>query len=1283
MAATFRGVAASMPAGDGLRGQDGETLAWAGPTEGGLVGSGVAEGGLVEGIWADSEAWAPGEALGLGGEHDRGALRDSGLLDEAWYLEAGGVPGGDAVRHYLERGAAAGRLPNPYFATEWYLRQNPDVARAGMNPLVHYLRHGEAEGRAPAPWFDLAWYAGRHQAPAGRTLLWHFLQKRRTGEVSPLPEFDPLFYLGEYPDIAAAGMDPFEHYLRWGYREGRDPSREFDTRWYVRRHMEGEPAENPLLHYRRARQVIRLQTRARDSDADAFAQVRHNTAPGPLFEAVAALPAGTAPRARLLAYYLPQFHAIPENDAWWGEGFTEWTSVARAMPRFAGHYQPRVPGLLGHYALDDPETMRRQIRLARGAGLAGFVHYFYWFNGRRLLERPTEAMLADPTLDFPFCLMWANENWTRRWDGSEAEVLISQDWRREDEGALVDCFARHFRDPRYIRLGGRPLLMVYRPALIPDTRATVARWRRLFRRRHGENPVLVMSQSFDASDPRDFGFDGAVEFPPHKLVNGLALRNHELQYFDPRASAQVYAYEDLVRASLEEAAPDFPLIKTAVPGWDNDARRQGAGLVVHGATPALYQDWLSALVERARANPFLGEPLLCVNAWNEWAEGAYLEPDRHFGAAFLNATGRALAGIGGRAAPAGLLLVGHDAFPAGAQLLLLHLARRLRAAHGVRLELLLLGDGALRRDYQAVAPTTVLAEPGALAAHLAGCAARGIGQALVNSAAAAWAVPALCAAGLEAVLLVHELPRLLAEKGLEAGARAGAAAARAVVFPAAAVRDAFAGPAPGAVLVPQGCYRMPRFSARARARMRARLGLGEDALLVLGAGYGDLRKGFDLFLQAWRIAARREKRVVFCWIGDLDPGLRGYLAPEIDAALASGRLLLPGRQEQVEPWFCAADAFALASREDPFPSVVLEAMAAGLASVAFEGSGGIPALLRAQGCGVAVPMGDAAAMAGALLRLLREPAPCGGRARLAALARREFDFPRYARRMLGLAMPALVGISVVVPGYNYARYMAGRLGSVFAQTYPVEEVIVLDDASGDDSARVAARAAAAAGREIQLVVNAANSGSVFRQWRRGVELAQGEWVWIAEADDLADPELLAVLAARLQAAPDAVMALCDSRSIDAEGAPVWADYQGYYAQSGADALARDGLFAADEFARRFLAERNLILNASAVLWRRSALLAALERCGAELDGLRMAGDWRLYLEVLAGAAGSVAWVARPLNVHRRHDGSVTASLDRDRHLAEIGAVQDVARRLVGADEGRQAAYLAGVAAELE
>jgi glycosyltransferase involved in cell wall biosynthesis len=1225
----------------------------------------------------------------------------SGLFDAAWYAEINADcprAQADPLGHFLHEGWRRGRWPNPYFDTGHYLRQNPAVARQGSNPLRHYLQGGEAAGFAPAPHFDLLWYRTRHTAAPGETFLRHFLERRLSGTVSPLPEFDVAYYLTTYPDIAAAGVDPFEHYLRWGYREGRNPSETFDTRFYLQRYLDGDLTQNPLLHYRAFRHILRLHTQPPPHEHAAFDEVRRFSRPGPEFEARARLPRTAPRRAKLLAFYLPQFHAIAENDRWWGNGFTEWTSVARGQPRFLGHYQPRIPRDLGHYTLD-AETMRRQIAFARDGGLFGFVQYFYWFNGRRLLERPLEAFLADPTLDFPFCLMWANENWTRRWDGSDHEVLISQDYRAEDDAALIDCFARHFRDPRYIRAGGRPLLMIYRAGHIPDTARTLRRWRKLWRQRHGEAPLLVMAQSFDDHDPRPFGFDAAVEFPPHKLTQKAPGRGGEHVMLDPRANPQIFAYEDIVAASLAEPDPPYRLIKTAVPGWDNDARRQGQGLVIHGATPAAYQSWLQTLVAQAAAgaDEGLGEAFVCINAWNEWAEGAYLEPDVHFGAAFLNATGRAATRVPEAGEPGRLLLIGHDAFPAGSQMLLLHLGRALRRGFGVQAEFLLLGGGALLDEYEAAAPTQVVSEPARLAGALAAAAARGFAAAIVNTAAAAHAVPALAAIGVASTLLVHEMPRLLAEKGLMAAAWAGMMAARRVVVAAVAVRDGLM--AAGApehapwLIRPQGCYRPPCPPPEAREEVRRRLGVPDGAPLFLAAGYGDLRKGFDIFLQAWRAARRlsgrrrrlEKPRVAFCWIGALDPAMRTHLAPEIAAAEATGRFFVPGYQDDPAPWFAAADVFLLTSREDPFPSVALEAMCAGLPVVAFEGGGGIPELLESTGGGVCVGMGDAAAMARAALALARRNRR-DGRRTLAAAIRERFDFAAYAADVLAEARPDLASVSAAIPSCNYARYLPGRLASVFAQTHPVREVLFLDDASTDDSVAVARSLAEDWQRDLAIVENPVRSGSPFGQWARAVALARGEFLWIAEADDQADPALLARLAAAARTAPDIVLAACDSRSIDAEGAPVWPSYQEYYAASGAEALGADLVLPAREFARRFLAERNLLLNVSGLLWRRAALAAALDRIGDELMAWSVAGDWRVALEVLAESDGHVAWVAAPLNVHRRHPRSASAMLAPHAHLGEISRMHRLlAARLEldEADQARQTAYRATLAGRME
>ncbi len=461
--------------------------------------------------------------------------------------------------------------------------------------------------------------------------------------------------------------------------------------------------------------------------------------------------------------------------------------------------------------------------------------------------------------------MWANENWTRRWDGAEEDVLLAQDYRPEDEDALLASFARCFADPRYIRVQGRPLLMLYRACKVPDAAATFARWRRLFQERHGEDPLIVMAQSFGDRDPRPYGLDGAVEFPPHKL--GERLNEVPVELLDPDFSGHVHAYDEAADLACTEPTPPYPLIKTCVPSWDNDARRQGAGMVLHGASPGRYQAWLAHLVEHARANPFHGEPLVCINAWNEWAEGAYLEPDLHLGAAYLNATGRAVAGLQQEARDGALLLVGHDAFPAGSQHLLLHLGRQLRHAHGIAVQFLLLGGGRLLKAYQECAPTVLAGDDAALARHAAAAHARGTRAAIVNSAAAAHACAALREAGIAPTLLAHEMPGLLRTRDLVEGARQGVEAARQIVFASAEGRDRFASAVPlppgRAAVLPQGLYAPARRTAEAEG-LRAGLGIAEDAPLALAVGFGDLRKGFDLALKAWAGVQDEERAGCTC-----------------------------------------------------------------------------------------------------------------------------------------------------------------------------------------------------------------------------------------------------------------------------------------------------------------------------------------------------------------------------------------------------------------------------------
>lgn len=342
----------------------------------------------------------------------------------------------------------------------------------------------------------------------------------------------------------------------------------------------------------------------------------------------------------IFAYYLPQFHAIPENDRFWGKGFTEWRQITRAISRFPGHYQPRIPRDLGFYDLGDPTILFKQAELAKSAGINAFCYYYYWFNGTRVLEKPLDNHISSD-VDMPLMIMWANENWTKTWDGTESDVLLRQDYKEEDEEFLLSDLAKYFLDSRYVKINGRPLFFIYNPNHIPDAPNTIARWRKKLLHSHGIDPLIFMAQAFESVDPRPFGLDGAIEFPPHKLATPHPGRV-TLDAYSTDFKGRVISYDDFVETSLGEPLPDFPLIKTIVPSWDNDARRPGRGLTLENATPSKYEAWLKALIEQALDNPIDGVPLVAVNAWNEWAEAAYLEPDIYYGGAYLNATARAL-----------------------------------------------------------------------------------------------------------------------------------------------------------------------------------------------------------------------------------------------------------------------------------------------------------------------------------------------------------------------------------------------------------------------------------------------------------------------------------------------------------------------------------------------------------------------------------------------------------------------------------------------------------------
>jgi lipopolysaccharide biosynthesis protein len=364
-----------------------------------------------------------------------------------------------------------------------------------------------------------------------------------------------------------------------------------------------------------------------------------------------------------IALVLPQFHPIPENNLWWGEGFTEWTNVVKGKPRFQGHYQPHLPKDLGYYDLRLPEARQAQADLAKQYGIYGFCYYHYWFNGRRILEKPVDAILESGQPDFPFMLCWANENWSRNWDGGFKKVLLEQNYSKEDFINHARHLVRYFRDPRYIRIDGKPVFAIYKDGIGDRLEEYIQAFRDELRAHSIEVFLCRFERRIGTTENLEKAFrifDAGIEFQPLtrqfarvKEVGTLASKLKKfhlpllariLQKLHPTDS--IYRYRDVVENDLgydfQQGRPIFPGV---CPGWDNSARRPaGSALILDGSTPELFETWIRHKIDLTDWD-LLPERFLFVNAWNEWAEGNHLEPCERWGTQYLSALQQAVHGI--------------------------------------------------------------------------------------------------------------------------------------------------------------------------------------------------------------------------------------------------------------------------------------------------------------------------------------------------------------------------------------------------------------------------------------------------------------------------------------------------------------------------------------------------------------------------------------------------------------------------------------------------------------
>lgn len=1024
-------------------------------------------------------------------------------------------------------------------------------------------------------------------------------------------------------------------------------------------------------------------------------------------------PANRQIAVKKIAFYLPQFHPIPENDEWWEEGFTEWNNVARARPLFPGHWQPRRPGSMGYYDLRVPATINKQIRLAQDYGIDAFCFYYYWFNGTTLLDTPLQLLMSEATARQPFCICWVNEPWTRGWDGLSGEILMDVDQSLAGTAGFLEAVAEILRHPDYLRLNGKAVLLVYCPQKLENPQRTLQHWRA-----HAESAGigelhLCAVQSFGFDDPIPLGFDAAVEFPPHCIWDkheGLTyckdLSEPEQQQLgvEPSFGGILRDYNYFADCAMKRPDEPYPLYRSCMLAWDNTARRQTNGHIYLGFSTQAYQQWLACILDRAQRDRHQHghESMVFINAWNEWAEGCTLEPDQIFGHALLRATQKATLQAQWQepnsrfryGLPAGsrvesnhynLIVVGHDAHPFGAQTNLLSMVKVLKRKLQHKVHVILLQGGELAEIYRKTTATTVFSDdlggdPQALQQLVSDLARRGFDQAILNTTIAGQFADLFQQHGMRTTCLIHELPALIRSYNLEPTLAHLCSHADELVFSSTYTRDklveAFDLSCPHTRILAQGINFNPFYGKREHVRLKIRRQhqIPHDAFVVMGCGYADFRKGIDIFVRVAQAVIQQHPAAYFLWVGALAPEVENYIHNDIRTLGIEERLLITGSLPQPFEHYLAADAFALTSREDPLPSVVMEAFDAGLPVVGFASAGGFQALLEGEGAGRGELVGylDEAAMAAALLRIRGQLQAGMSFAANHDFARRHFSYDTYLRQLLSppAALPLqitspLVEVSVIVPNYNYHHFLGARLQSILKQSHPPREIIVLDDASRDGSIDFARHYLEGCTIPYRILANTRNSGSVARQWKRGLDLAQSAYVWIAEADDYCEPTMLGALMELLHQhqAFTPSLCFCDSWMVDDSGT-VGSNYATYHhsiPEITGSLFSEPFILGGHDLIFNALGVTNTIPNASACLIARQALQALDWQ---ELQSYRWSADWITYLRLVVG--GAVAYTPTPLNYHRRHAGSVVhQQLAQPSQLAaEAAAIQRIACRLL-------------------
>ena len=1191
------------------------------------------------------------------------------LFDADFYLgnnsdvrESGVNP----LKHFVQFGGFEGRQASLNFDTAYYNSQNPDVIASGLNPLVHYILFGKHEGRKAVS-EKTAIKHDLHATPTtdkkiSKHIVSKFVEKLihrfdLNTEIKLIKEsglFDVKYYLANNADVKNEGINPIQHYCTNGWSEGRNPSSKFDTKNYLAANNDVKKSGiNPLFHYIKygkteGRQLeikyvpeLELQSTFETQDTSTIDLTQ--------------LPVKT------IAFYLPQFHPIPENDNWWGKGFTEWTNVTRAKPIFDGHYQPHLPHELGFYDLRIPEIMEQQIEMAKAFGIHGFCFYYYWFDGKRLLEKPLDMFLEHPEWDLNFCICWANENWTRRWDGLDSQVLIGQNHSSEDDIEFIKDIVKYVNDERYIHIDGRPLIVIYRPQLFPNIKESVKRWRKYFKETHNKDLFFAMVQSFgNFGNPAEFGFDAAIEFPPLNISPTNITNTIDATDFAGNIYDTSSIIED-VKNKLKKV--DYELFRGVMLNWDNTSRIGKSAHIFLNNTPQTYETWLSEAINDTIVNKYDdSRKLVFINAWNEWAEGTHLEPDQKYGYAYLNATKRSLINAKDNTKnienSGNVLFVSHDAALAGAQLVLLDIVKWLFHHTSVKIKILFLQNGELISNFAKYGATHIIDSfnNAALKEEISDFIDGKEDLFYANSVASGRVLKTLHEFNVPILMHVHEL-----QKSIEVYAKDYMPdilnyTNHYIACSQAVLQNLTLNYGVSTKIISQvhafvkSELEKP-VSESHKTFLKQKLGLPVDKKIVYGVGLGLFwRKGADLFIDVYLQLKKRfnTNDILFLWVGDFSSnvsdsnyGLWNDHLLRIKKLGFENDIIFLGKKNNVREYLATGELFLLPSREDPFPLVCLEAADNYLPIVCFDEAGGMPELVQ-DDAGYVVPFENTVEMASKVYHLLNNKKD--------KILRGEVAHQRFVENYTVTAsMHKILGavrnvgninplVSIIVPNYNYSRYLQKRLDSVYNQTFQDFEVIILDDCSTDNSMDIIDSYRTKA--STQVVVNEVNSGSVFNQWKKGVELAKGKYIWIAEADDYCENTFLEkLLPAFIN--KDVNLTYCNSNAVDEVGKVDNNFYNkvGYYNGLGYEPnrwesdYTNNGI---DEI-KNVLAIKNTIPNCSAVIFRKDVFL---QSNFSIIEKLKCSHDWLTYITLIKD--GDIHYSSLALNYHRRHDKSVIA-----------------------------------------